>query len=126
MPIEHSIAHEKYIVFRAVGVVTGSDIIEANEWLYSEFHNEGLAEFQLWDFSAATQIIVDTEKIQTMAHQDRQAAQTLSQLAVAVVAPGDLIYGLSRMWQAFADDEAIQSHVFRDVGEAEIWLYSQM
>lgn len=72
MPIEHHIVQGRYIVFHALGTVTGS------------------------------------------------------QLVVALVAPEDLLYGLSRMWQAFADDEAIQSQIFRDFSSAEIWLCSQM
>ena len=126
MPIEHHIAQGRYIVFRAMGAVTGSEIIEANQWLYAGSQNEGPAKFQLWDFSATTQINVDIGLIEKMAAQDKQAAQTISQLFVALVAPEDLIYGLSRMWQAFADDEAIESKIFRDFGNAEIWLRSQM
>jgi len=47
MPIEHHIAQGKYIVFQAIGTVTGSEIIEANQWLYTEPQNEGPANFQL-------------------------------------------------------------------------------
>ena len=122
MPIEHSIAHGQYIVFRATGVVLGAEIIQANEWLYSEFPHKALARFQLWDFSATTQIIVDIDKISAIAEQDKQAVQSLSQIVGALVAPTDLIYGLSRMWQAFADDEAIISHIFRDSASAEAWM----
>src|SRR5262245_33250428 len=100
MPIEHHIVNGEYIVFCGTGVVTGAEIIAANEWLYSQLPNDGPARYQLWDFSAATQVVVDITKIQMMAEQDKQAAQVLAQLAVAIVAPEDLIFGLSRMWQA--------------------------
>ena len=126
MPIEHSIAHRKYIVFRATGAVTGADIIEANRWLYTEFQDNDVAKFQLWDFSTATQIVVDIEMNPVMAEQDKQAVQKLSRLVIACVAPGDLIFGLTRMLQAFADNEAIQSHVFRDLVSAENWIHSKM
>ena len=126
MPIEHHIVQGKYIVFQATSTVTGAEIIAANEWLYTEPQNEEAAKFQLWDFSATTQIVVDIGMIEKMASQDKQAAQTISRIVAALVAPEDLIYGLSRMWQAFADDEAIQSQIFRDFHSAEVWLRSQM
>lgn len=127
MPIEHSIAHDKYIVFQATDEVTGAEIINANRWLYSpEFSNRNLARFQLWDFSLATLIIVDIDRVLAMAQQDKQAAQSLEQLVIACVAPDDLIYGLSRMWQAFADDEAIDAHVFRDLDSAEQWMLTKI
>lgn len=126
MPIEHRIAHGQYILFNVTGVATGAEIMRANQWLYTEFPDSDLARFQIWDFSTATQIVVDVEKIQAMAGQDKQAAQALSQLVVACVAPDDLIYGLSRMWQAFADDEAIDAHVFRDSKSAEVWMLAKI
>ncbi len=126
MPIEYHIAHGQYLIFNATDTVTGDEILKANEWLYSEFLEDDLARFQLWDFSAATEIRVDIDKIRKMAEQDKRAAQSLAKLVVACVAPDDLIYGLSRMWQAFADDAAIDAHVFRDHQSAEAWMLAKI
>lgn len=126
MPIEHRIAHGQYIAFRATGAITGPEILAANRWLYTEFPDSDLARFQLWDFSEATIIQVNIDRIPAMAGQDKQAVQSLSQLVIACVAPDDLIYGLSRMWQAFADDEAIDTQVFRDLRSAEAWMLAKI
>jgi hypothetical protein len=126
MPIEYHIAHGQYLVFNAAGAITGNEILKANEWLYSEFPEDDLARFQLWDFSSATVIKVDIDKIRKMAEQDKRAAQSLARLVIACVAPGDLFYGLSRMWQALADDAAIDAHVFRDRPSAEAWMLAKI
>jgi hypothetical protein len=63
-------------------------------------------------------------------------AQTLRQVAnlftrtdaapeqsrVALVAPHDVGYGLSRMYQAFRSDSPIEVRVFREMREARAWL----
>ena len=103
-------------------MITGAEIIEANRWLYREIPNNDAAKFQLWDFSTATQVLIDTAEIQLMAQEDKQVAQSLSPMVTACVAPDDLMYGLARMWEAYVEDDAIESHVFRDFASAEQWI----
>jgi hypothetical protein len=52
------------------------------------------------------------------ARTDRYAERT----RVAVCAPADLAYGLSRMYEAFREPSGLQLRVFRTLGEAERWL----
>jgi hypothetical protein len=125
MAIEHSIVAQKYLLFRATGTVTGSEIIAINHWLYSELADQELARFQLWDFSAAAGIEVDIEKLREVARQDKQAAKS-APLVIACVSPTDLVYGLSRMWQLLSDDTAIAANVFRDLPNAQAWMHAQL
>ena len=41
---------------------------------------------------------------------------------MAIVAPRDLEYGLSRMWQAFVEDNGWETMVFRSREQAEEWV----
>ena len=52
------------------------------------------------------------------ASTDRHATRT----RVAVCAPADLVFGLSRMYEAFREPSGLQLRVFRTLGEAERWL----
>jgi hypothetical protein len=52
------------------------------------------------------------------ARTDRHADRT----RVAVCAPDDLAFGLSRMYEAFRESSGLQLRVFRTLGEAERWL----
>ena len=52
------------------------------------------------------------------ASTDRHASLT----RVAVCAPADLVFGLSRMYEAFRAPSGVQLRVFRTLGEAERWL----
>jgi hypothetical protein len=41
---------------------------------------------------------------------------------VAIVAPGDLFFGLSRMYEAYRDASGLPLRVFRTLEEARAWL----
>lgn len=40
----------------------------------------------------------------------------------AVLAPADVLYGLSRMYMALTADFEVQTHVFRSVADVDSWL----
>ena len=44
----------------------------------------------------------------------------------AIVACIDVVYGMLRMFQVFAEECFRESHVFRTVSEAEVWLVSRL
>lgn len=40
----------------------------------------------------------------------------------AILAPNDVIFGLSRMFSALTSDYEVKTHVFRTIGDANDWL----
>ena len=49
----------------------------------------------------------------------------LDPMRVAIFAPGDLNYGVSRMYEGLSDGGVQQVRVFRELEEAKLWLLSQ-
>jgi len=45
--------------------------------------------------------------------------------ACAIVAHSDVLFGMMRMFEVFARDSFVISHVFRSTAEAEVWLAAQ-
>jgi len=45
--------------------------------------------------------------------------------ACAIVATSDLLFGLTRMFEVFAEEQFRTTCVFRDASEAEAWLIAQ-
>jgi hypothetical protein len=43
---------------------------------------------------------------------------------VAIVAPGDITYGISRIFKVFRESDSTQLQVFRELDEARGWLLS--
>jgi len=37
-------------------------------------------------------------------------------------APGDLFFGLSRMYEAYRQDSPVRIRIFRSLAEARVWL----
>ena len=73
---------------------------------------------QLWDFRQVAQVDVSSEALRELA-----AARSFTPSAKrAVVAPGEVLYGLARMFQMRHDGAPEEFRVFRDIHEAEDWL----
>ena len=106
---------------RFSGVTTGAEIVAAKAEALAHPFGRPLG-FLLFDFTGAEQFDVPTADVRRVASEDREYAATHPPFAIAVVAPQDLEYGLSRMWQAFVDDTPIASTVARTRAEALAWL----
>jgi len=110
------------ILIAGDGIVTGDDLIAANKTIYAS--NEAIKKMkcQLCDFTAVTEFNLSSEDIQNIARYDIEAAKTNPKIVVALVGEKDLIYGLSRMWEAYVSDTGFRTMVFRTRAEAETWL----
>jgi hypothetical protein len=106
---------------RFTGVATGAEIVEAKALALSHRY-DGPLRFLLFDLGTADQLDIPTADVRRVAREDREYAERHPPFAIVVVAPHDLEYGLSRMWQAFVDDTPIDSNVARTRAEAVGWL----
>jgi len=105
------------------GLLTGQEILDAKAGLLrSPDRLKGLA-CGLVDVTDVTELrITRDDVLEFVAVDVRIAALVPRAVAVAVVAPGDLAFGLARMWEAFAEVTGWTTHVFRSRAEAEAWL----
>ncbi len=107
------------------GVVTGRDLIEANEILYDP-DLLGETRYHVADLAAVERFDVSSEEIRTLAAQDVAAASVNPRLIVAVVGSEDIVFGMSRMWQIIAElqeGSLITCAVFRTFDEAMVWIH---
>ena len=74
------------------------------------------------DCSNIDQIELDRMDIICLADYFKRAAQTHRWLAVAVIAPVDLHYGLSRMWEGYLGNIGWAHNTCRTRSEADLWL----
>jgi hypothetical protein len=77
---------------------------------------------ELIDLRGIERLAVSTDVLREMAQAFRAADTPQSETRIAIVASTDVAYGLSRMYQAFRDDSAVELEVFRDLAEARTWL----
>jgi hypothetical protein len=65
---------------------------------------------------------VGSATLRRVAHIYSETDRRPEDSRVAIVAPADLYYGLSRMYEAFREPSRLVIRVFRDLREARVWL----
>jgi len=103
------------------GAVTGGDIIDALKQIYGDEHFDGI-KYLIADKTDCTEYTVDPEDVKRIAALDIEFAETNPGLIEAHIAPGDIHFGTSRMWQAYVSKGRSTSHVFRDRESALEWI----
>jgi hypothetical protein len=111
------------VQFAGSGVLTAQEILEAKTGLLRSPERLKGLHYTLIDMSDVTELHVTRYDVLEFVAADMQIALTVPRrMAVAIVAPGDLAFGVSRMWEAFAEVTHWCTHVFRSRAEAEPWL----
>lgn len=125
MAIEHKIDHQrKLVVVDGYGTVTGEEVFAYQREVWISPDVVGYDE------------LVDMSRVQQVAPFSSDRARELARLAaamdgpetsskLAIVATDDLLFGLSRMYEAFREAEPRsrkQVSVFRSRAEAMAWL----
>lgn len=111
--------------FISSGVVTGSDIIEANKKIYNN-ENFSRQRYQIIDRTNCTKFQVSNKEIRIIAEQDIAASKTNPNIIVALVSISDLQYGMSRMYHAYVGDKGFLTEIFRDRKSANKWIEKQL
>jgi hypothetical protein len=77
---------------------------------------------ELVDLSRIQNTDVTSAALRRVAHIYTESDKRPEDSRVAIVAPGDLYYGLSRMYEAFRRSSPVEIRVFRELGEARAFL----
>ena len=101
MPIEMKYLDDgRGVIYIGEGIVTGEDIISANRQFFSSKEIMTKNVYGLIDYSDITKFEVSTSELETIASQNEKASEYLTDGIIAVVAKNDLVFGISRMWEA--------------------------
>ena len=73
---------------------------------------------RLWDLRQGDPVL-SADEVRGVA---KVVARVVGGRRAAIVAPGDVAYGLSRMYSVFLEDAGIDVQPFRTLGEATTWL----
>jgi hypothetical protein len=127
MPVQYTIDEiAKRVTARAYGLLSAADVFGYQGDVWSRADLAGYDE--LFDLSEVTELEKpEVYRIQKLAEL---ASQTVSgpEGNIALVAPGDQLYGLARMYQTYRNMTASRPKeigVFRTRGDAEAFLVTQ-
>jgi hypothetical protein len=111
------------VQFAGSGVLTAQEVLEAKTGLWRSPERLKGLHYALIDMSDVTEVHITRDDVLEFVVADMQIALIVPRrVGVAIVAPGDLAFGLARMWEVFAEVTHWNTHVFRSRAEAEPWL----
>lgn len=129
MPIEMKYLDDgRGVIYIGEGIVTGEDIISANRQFFSSKEIMTKNVYGLIDYSDITKFEVSTSELETIASQNEKASEYLTDGMIAVVATNDLVFGISRMWEALVENTGLQWEivVLRAKEDAEAWIQERV
>lgn len=104
------------------GAIEDEDIIQSCvERTFSKEDMKNL-KFIKDDLMDVTDFNVTADGIRTCALFAEKVSDLNKDVAHISIVPSDLLYGMSRMWQAYADDTEWKMNIAKSREEAEIWL----
>lgn len=107
-------------VFKIVGEMTFSEVSEQTR-IFFENKPSKLA---LWDFTLGTVAHLSSQEMREIAKQGAAFSTRIEGARGAILAPKDIDYGMSRVFQVFSEQEIfpLEVKIFRDIDAARKWL----
>lgn len=115
----HYVSDGVYTAFS--GRTSAGDILAAVRDFFAHDFARG-PRFALFDYTDVTEFDVDSTGVERILMHDRNAAAVHRDVAVAIVAPAAIVYGLARMWQIRLDPTPWHTAVVTSLPEALRWL----
>ncbi len=112
------------LVLSCHGPVTGHEFIRRTEELLQSPDSIRQLRYSIIDLTTVSAFDASTDQVQRVV--DLEFAALAPKLLVAVIAPTDLAFGMSRMWSSLAETTGWSIRVFRQAAEANRWLQQGM
>ena len=113
-------------VYTSSDVLTGQDLLDADARLQSELKRNPELRYVLVDHRAIPDQQIDTESLKDLARETQASLERVPEGLVAVVAPSDVLFGLTRIWAALAENPRLHTLVTRSYDEATSWLGQEL
>ena len=126
MPMSIDYIGDGGIIIRGEGLITGSEIIEANDIIYESPDKIKKIKYQICDLTNASDYSTSESELRAISNQDKKASEINPKMFIAVVGEKDVIFGLARMWEAFSYDSPLETMVFRKMEDAQQWVREKL
>ncbi len=110
------------VCFRYWGKITASEMIDSLKTQFLRPEDMNPVRELIADHSEVSAVEMEASEIVEVAIFFKKMAVHNSDIAMAVIAPSDLSFGLGRMWEIHLDGIGWQHMIFRSQVEAEKWL----
>jgi len=108
-----------------LGDATLDKILKAAEEVYSEEYITK-QKYQIIDFTECTSFQLSSDDMRAIVEVDLKVSKSNPGLIIAIIAPKDIAFGMSRVYEAYADETGFRIKVFRDKKESQLWIQKQL
>ena len=110
-------------IIQVEGKVTEAELLPAlKEHLTQDPEKFRRYRYSLSDYTAVTSIDLSGSSVESIARYCKEASRINPDAVVTIVAARDLVFGLSRMWEAWLEDTDWETMIFRTSEGAEEWV----
>lgn len=103
------------------GIVTTEELLEMNDRFLEELFKKPY-EYQLVHFRNVADFFISANVLRKIAIQDCDAFKKHPVLKIATVSTSKLVYGITRMYDAFSSGSTATNRIFETLEEAENWV----
>lgn len=108
------------------GILTGQNIIEASKETFESEERLKQIKYALIDFTSIDKVIIANADIQLKFNEDERATEIAKDTIVALAASKDVMFGISRIWEAYVDELSWETNVFRSISKAKLWIKNSL
>jgi hypothetical protein len=108
--------------FTGIGIVKGTDLIEASEKIFSSEEKIRASKYGLLDFSRVDFFNASSVELKIVTKLDTYAAKINPDIVIALVTEKIRAHGLSQIWKAYMDETEWESKTFSSRDEAILWI----
>jgi hypothetical protein len=101
------------------GAVTGEEILAGVDERFSSEDKIRKYIYGMSDYTKVTSIDMESDQIRLVAEKDERVSKLNPDLVIAIAAPQDLMYGLCRIFEAYAADTGWEIRVRRSMEDAK-------
>lgn len=126
MPQSFTYLEDGGVLRTGEGQLTFADVASVNAALYATPEKIRKIAYQLSDYARVTDVDITIEEVMELSRADQATAKLNPDMIVAVVGQDDVMFGLLRMWELLAGEDAMKAAVFRDMEEAREWIKAKL
>jgi len=114
------------LLIKSMGILSGRDLLEAGEGFRDESRRNPSICYAIMDHSAIPEENVDGQSLRTLARRVDEILEPLPKVILAIVAPNEVLFGLSRMFETLAENPRLITRVAETHAEAMAWLKAEL
>jgi len=127
MPVDVSFSHNNTgAIITASGYVSGEDLIQAISQVFLDETTTRTYRFGLVDFSTIDTLDMSVQQIIDLSKTHVAASKWNKDIVVCFAINKDVVYGLVRIWQAYAELTGWEIRLTRSLEETKEWLSNKL